>query len=212
MKYVMEALQTAGINKGDFNEIVALTDHDVCGDIDGGHAGLGHFWAETTSPMIFSHEFGHLYNLTDEYSSVEAGGCYNDPLDINFLDPKLGCDPKGNCCSGCNKNCNPCCAGNKNPDSSRCLMSSYSSPYGYCNDCYNQITNPPNERTAGFPDGALALKCGYKNPIKPQSLGTMSFALTEDGELDEFSIETYRKAETQLWEFLFLRGAHMGSR
>jgi hypothetical protein len=193
MKSVVEAIDAAGINKGNFNEIVGLTDHDICGSIGGAHYGRGYFWVETTDPTPFSHEFGHLYNLTEEYSSVEAGGCYNDHLDINFLDPNLGCDPLGDCCGGCNKSCDPCCAGNKNPEGGRCFMSSSTSPpYGYCEHCYNQITNPPNMRTAGFPHGALALRCGQTNPIGPQNIGEMTFMLKEDGRLNEFSIEFYK--------------------
>jgi Ca2+-binding RTX toxin-like protein len=47
-------------------------------------------------------------------------------------------------------------------------------------------------RTAGFPNGALALRCGQANPIAPQNIGEMTFMLTEDGGLNEFSIETYK--------------------
>jgi hypothetical protein len=192
MKYVMESLDAAGINKGDFNEIVAFTDHDICGNISGGYAGRGSFWAETKDLTTFPHEFGHLYDLSDEYTSAKVGGCYNNNLSINFLDLALGCDPLGDCCGECKNNCQPCCAGNKNPDGGRCFMATDSSPYGYCVHCYNQITNPPNKRTAGFPNGALALKCGETNPIGPQSIGELHFGLTEDGKLNEFSIETYQ--------------------
>ena len=195
--YVMEAVDAAGINKGDFNIIVGMTNVDICGTKGGQYFGRGFFWAETTSPACFSHEFGHTYDLDEEYTSKEADpkGCNNDHFDINFLDPALGCDPKGSCCGGCTgvPECTPCCAGNMNRNNGRCFMSSNtSSPYGYCEHCYNHITNPVDKRTGENEGGYLALKCGQKNPIGPQNIGEMTFMLTEDGRLNEFSIKTYK--------------------
>ena len=197
MGKVLAAVEQAGINKGDYNEIVGVTNHNICGTIGGAHSGKGYFWIEAldSDPSTFSHEFGHLYNLVEEYSSVEAGGCYNDHLNINKLGADLGCDPLGSCCGGCEKeHCKPCCAGNMDRDGDgRCIMASSHDARGYCTRCFNQITNPPNERLAGFPQGAVALKCGEKNPVGPQNIGELSFSLTEAGKLEQVSLgDTYK--------------------
>lgn len=202
MGKVLAAVEQAGINKGDYNEIVGVTNHDICGSTGGQHSGKGYFWIEArddSDPSAFSHEFGHLYGLVDEYTSAEAGGCYNDHLDINFLGADLGCDPKGGCCKNCiTKNCPSCCAGNMDRHGNgRCIMSSSSTePFlvGYCERCFNQITNPTNKRTyPAFPQGAVALKCGEKNPVGPQNIGELSFSLTEAGRLERVSLtDTYQ--------------------
>ena len=195
MGKVLAAVDQAGINKGDYNEIVGVTNHDICGSIGGQHSGRGYFWIEALeADGTFAHEFGHLYGLAEEYSSVEANGCYNTHYDINALDPNLGCDPKGACCK-CTS-CDPCCAGNMNREGTgRCMMSSSTDPLvGYCSRCFNQITNPSNKRRyPAFPQGVVALKCGEKNPVGPENIGELSLSLTENGTLRQVSLaDTYQ--------------------
>ncbi len=73
------------------------------------------------------------------------------------------------------------------------MGSSNTEPFEFCTHCFNQITNPKEgKRYPAFPSGAVALKCGEKNPIGPQNIGELSFTITDDGKLDQISIDTYQ--------------------
>ena len=149
-------VESKGINVKDYDHIIGFVYYPLWEDIAGFSNGKDVAWVVTwygskNVSTNAAHEIGHFYNLSDEYCSNQAGSddprC-NDghewwwkwgnlpqrPIDINYLDPDLGCDShvgKG-CCSDCSKGNDPydldsdyfvCCEGNINSKGGRSIMS-----------------------------------------------------------------------------------------
>ena len=118
-----------GLNPADYDFLVGLIQTTPCNPIAGCSNGSDTIWVETLYDSVAAHEIGHLYDLSDEYCSNDAGatdcrcndgdagGCGDiggdgsATGDINFLhasctaaDP-CDCPPDGsNDCTG-----SPCC-------------------------------------------------------------------------------------------------------
>jgi len=187
------------INLGDYNEIVYLTDQDICGS-RAGETGGGGWWAQSSDPAISMHEMGHGYGFDEEYCSVQAGGAdygCNSEESINYLGADLGCDPNENkgCCSSCkNPNGTPgyfsCCSGNQTPNGGRCIMTTAQGQREFCNRCVSALTDPSDPKTKWNPNGNLPLACQWSNPTGPKKNFLMTFSTTENGGLKIHSLDT----------------------
>jgi len=185
----------AGFNPDDFSEIIALTNQNICGNIEGVTSNGGFLWAQTGG-VVMTHEIGHSRGLSDEYCSQLAGSnpddCGQSPSSINFLGSDLGCDPNDgpiffNCCNDCDSH-SPCCDGNEF-QTGRCIMSfsNADDPRGFCPRCAAWLTNPPNPRSPDNPNGNLPLNCSFAH-IGVQQIFALEYAVTSDGRpIHEFS-------------------------
>jgi hypothetical protein len=180
-----DALTATGQNPMDFNDIVALTNTDICGHTEGVNNGGGFLWTQGGG-IVLTHEIGHSFHLDDEYCSTIAGSstsfCHQSASSINFLGADLGCDPRGDegCCDDCGDD-TVCCDGNEF-QTGRCIMAAADAddPRGFCPRCIAQITNPPNPRTPDNPNGNLPLNCTFAH-IGQQQILAMDYTVTSDG-------------------------------
>lgn len=175
-----------GANPANYNDVVALTNRDICGRVDGYNTGGGFIWTQTNHVAILTHEVGHYFGLSDEYCSVQAGGpapCNDTATSINFLGSDLGCDPNvGGCCSACTSY-SVCCQGNRNDLGGRCIMS-YSNaaePRAWCARCRDHLTAPANPRSATNPNGLPALTCAFTH-IGARPAFEMNYSVDVDGQ------------------------------
>jgi hypothetical protein len=175
----------------DYNQIVAITNQNVCWFWAGMHSG-SFIWLEANSgASTLAHEIGHGYGLEDEYCSNQAGStneyCNDGGIpadydgdgtvpeaDINFLGDDLGCDPRdlAGCCIGCGiVNYGSCCSGNRNTLWGRCTMASAgaAAPRTFCNRCEMHISSKFTNCTDVY-DGH-------------SSIADMTFTLTQDGKM-----------------------------
>jgi hypothetical protein len=179
------AVQGIGINPLDFNDIIALTNNNICGTIEGVNDGGGFLWAQTGG-VTMTHEIGHSFGLADEYCSQIAGSNKNDcgqnADSINFLGADLGCDPRADqgCCDDCGDD-QVCCDGNAY-QIGRCIMAAADAddPRGFCDRCIAHITNPPNPRAPDNPNGLLPLNCSFAH-IGQQQIFALQYSVTSDG-------------------------------
>jgi len=184
-----KALVTAaGFNIDDFSEIIALTNQNICGNLEGLTSRGGFLWAQTGG-VVMTHEIGHSRGLDDEYCSTIAGSdpkdCGQTPNSHNFLGSDLGCDPNDgppffNCCNDCDSH-SPCCDGNEF-QTGRCIMSfsNADDPRGFCPRCAAWLSNPPNPRAPDNPNGNLPLNCSFAH-IGVQQIFALEYAVTSDG-------------------------------
>jgi Leucine-rich repeat (LRR) protein len=143
------------LNPSEWDVIIGFTETSPCPPTAGRSNNIDTIWSSTSSDIIVAHELGHIYGLSDQYCSNQAGS--NDPRcndgdnqgdgwltgDINFLDATLpyDCPPNGSEDQGGTKCCNYssshlcsiedydiCCRGNKNSDGGRSTMSYADAP------------------------------------------------------------------------------------
>ena len=173
----------------DFNAIFALTDQDICGNTAGLNGG-SIMWIETGDDSVLAHEYGHAWDLEDEYCSNRAGSrderCndggipadYNGDgvtpaADVNPLRSNLGCDPMSGqgCCSGCTSvDYGICCDGNENSWDGRCIMSyaDADGPRHFCNACLTSL------------QGVINCSQAFAGA---QPVMTLTYSITEDGKI-----------------------------
>ena len=143
------------INPSEWDVVIGFTETSPCPPTAGKSNTTDTIWVSDSSDIIVAHELGHIYDLSDQYCSNQAGS--NDPRcndgdnqgdgwltgDINFLDATLpyDCPPDGSEDQGgakcCNysllslclfKNYGVCCRGNKNSAGGRSTMSYANAP------------------------------------------------------------------------------------
>jgi len=194
------AAAVPGADPRNFNEIVALTNKDICGRIEGLNNNGGFIWSQPNADLVVAHELGHYFGLADEYCSVAAGGpspC-NSADSPNFLGTDLGCDPAPDgCCEHCD-GYSVCCKGNQNPLGGRCIMSYANAPgpRAYCERCLAQLTTPPNPRSETNPNGEMPLACSFTHIGSKPALD-MTYSVSVEGRLDIESA-TFTRGRTSI--------------
>ena len=142
------------IDPADYDVIIGLAETSPCAPTMGCSNGTDTIWVTSEYDSVTAHELGHIYQLTDEYCSNQAGStdqrCNDGDIqgdgaasgDVNWLDSNLPCDcpPNGSndsggspCCNFGGNNCNVvnygvCCLGNKNNAGGRSTMSYANAP------------------------------------------------------------------------------------
>lgn len=180
------SITAAGQSPLGFNDIIALTNTDICGHTEGANNGGGFLWTQGGG-VVLAHEIGHSFGLDDEYCSTLAGSkspCHQSPSSINFLGTDLDCDPNDAFLFGCCNNCDDnqvCCDGNAF-QTGRCIMAAADAddPRGFCPRCFAQVTNPPNRRSPDNPNGNVPMDCSYAH-IGQQQMFAMDYTVTSDG-------------------------------
>jgi hypothetical protein len=180
-----DSITASGQSMMDFNQIVALTNTDICGHWEGANDGAGFLWTQGGG-VVLTHEIGHSFHLDDEYCSTLAGStghCHQSPNSINFLGADLGCDPHDDffgCCNDCDDS-TVCCDGNEF-QTGRCIMAAADAddPRGFCPRCIAQITDPPDPRSPDNPAGQLPLTCAFAH-IGQQQIFALDYRVMSDG-------------------------------
>jgi hypothetical protein len=185
------------IDPTDFDIIIGLTETTPCPPVPGGSNGsISTLWTSLEFESVTAHELGHIFNLTDEYCSNQAGStdqrCNDGDIqgdgaasgDINWLDATLPCDcpPDGSndsggspCCNFGGNNCSQvgypgiCCLGNKIGNGNGRSIMSYA--------------NAPDPRLFDIHDlshlsGLPKLNCGTEG----SDIESLSQGLSEDEE------------------------------
>lgn len=160
------------INPADWDVIIGLAQTSPCSPIEGSSNQTDTIWLSSRRDISTAHELGHIYGLTDQYCSNQAGS--SDPRcndgdsqndgaqtgDVNYLDASQPCDcppdgandSNGHAC--CNYNlfyqCSfadygICCLGNKNARGGRSTMSFGSAvgPRGFDNHELEYLSSLP---------------------------------------------------------------------
>lgn len=151
-EYIPGHVESLGINRADYDIVVGLSNLPLCLSIVGTSNGVDTLWVYNKYDSLLSHEFGHLFGLSDQYCSNLAGatdsrcndgGPPHGGTDVNYLDDEMpyDCPPQGtvdsngkDCCNfyenvfmNVTKNCSGlsygiCCLGNNHGGGGRSVM------------------------------------------------------------------------------------------
>jgi len=163
-----------------------------CPDRVGCANGTDTVWSEGTTSPVLAHEIGHMYGLSDEYCSEEAGGdprC-NDGDDRNRLGADLGCDPRNGfgCCGDCSAAGNPagmgnyfiCCSGNQGlVPGDRCIMAAAGSQTSFCSRCAARFASRTEFRCDIRPGPRTSAVVGVE--IQADDTGQVSLSAVQAG-------------------------------
>jgi Tol biopolymer transport system component len=145
---------TLKIDPATYDVIIGLAETSPCAPIMGCSNRTNTIWSSAEYDLVTAHELGHIYNLSEEYCSNQAGStderCNDGDSqgdgaasgDVNWLDGNLpyDCPPDGSndsggspCCNFGGNSCSEvnygvCCLGNKNDAGGRSTMSFANAP------------------------------------------------------------------------------------